>query len=251
LRTPTPLEATLVRRFGLAEALVIEAAAEETTRREALGCSAAQYLDRNLVDGAQLAIAGGRQSWCVARNLAPRRLRLDITALGVGQADPQLLHVHANTLTTLLWLLYSPRSIAHLIGAGAAASPWLAPPPTRDEVCYFLIASCAPFDRRAPFARLLGEDAADALANAGAAGDFAYLFFDGEGAIVPGPVSAPHSIIPAPMLRALAKRPDARIMLVAGGAEKLAAMRHTLKLGLANMVVTDTETAERLLEETR
>src|SRR5579883_2910905 len=76
LRAPTPLEATLARRFQLTDALVVEAPEEESARREALGRTAAQYLDRNLVDGAQLAIAGGRQSWCVARNLAPRRLRL-------------------------------------------------------------------------------------------------------------------------------------------------------------------------------
>ncbi len=248
LRAPTPLEATLARRYHLADAAVVEAPAEESARREALGRAAAQYLDRNLVDGAQLAIAGGRQSWCVARNLAPRRLRLDITALGFGQADPQLLHVHANTLTTLLWLLYSPRSTAHLIGAGAAPSPWAAPLATRDEVSYFLVASCAPLDRRAPFAKLIGDDAVDSLIGDGAAGDFAYLFFDEAGKLVPGPATAPQSVIPAPRLRALAKRADARIMLVAGGAEKLATMRATLKLGLANMVVTDIETAERLLE---
>jgi DNA-binding transcriptional regulator LsrR (DeoR family) len=250
LRAPTPLEATLVRRFGVAEALVVEAPAEESARREALGRAAAAYLDRNLVDGAQLAIAGGRQSWCVARNLSPRRLRLEITALGFGQADPQLLHVHANTLTTLLWLLYSPRSTAHLIGAGAAPSPWSTPLAKRDGVSYFLIASCASLDRRAPFARLIGDAAVDALTAAGAAGDFAYLFFDDAGKHVPGPATAPQAVIPAPSLRALAKRRDARIMLVAGGEEKLAAMRATLKLGLANMVVTDTETAERLLEGT-
>jgi DNA-binding transcriptional regulator LsrR (DeoR family) len=251
LRAPTPLESALVRRFGLAEALVIEAPAEESARREALGRAAAQYLDRTLIDGAQLAIAGGRQSWCVARNLAPRRLRVDITALGVGQADPQLLHVHANTLTTLLWLLYSPRSTAHLIGADATASPWSAPTATRDDVSYFLVGSCATFDRRAPFARLLGAAAVDALITAGAVGDFAYLFFDSAGELVPGPAVAPQSVISAPTLHALAKRSDARIMLVAGGEEKLAAMRHTLNLGLANMVVTDTETAERLLEGTQ
>jgi DNA-binding transcriptional regulator LsrR (DeoR family) len=251
LRAPTPLEAALARRFGLAEAVIIEAPAEESARREALGRAAAQYLDRNLVDGAQLAVAGGRQSWCVARNLAPRRLRLDITALGVGQADPQLLHVHANTLTTLMWLLYSPRSTAHLIGAGATALPWSAPMAKRDEVSYFLLASCATFNRRAPFAHLLGEAAVDALTAAGTVGDFAYLFFDAAGKLVPGPAAAPQSVIPASSLRALAKRADARIMLVAGGAEKLAAMRHTLSLGLTNMVVTDTETAERLLEGAR
>jgi DNA-binding transcriptional regulator LsrR (DeoR family) len=249
LHAPTPLEALLVRRYQLAEALVVEAPAEESARREALGRAAAQYLDRNLVDGAQLAIAGGRQSWCVARNLAPRRLRLDITALGLGQADPQLLHVHANTLTTLLWLLYSPRSTAHLIGAGPAPAPWSKPLPTRDDVSYFLIASCALLDPRAPFARLIGDDALDALAAAGPVGDFAYLFFNEAGELVPGPATAPQAIIPAPSLRALAKRRDARLMLVAGGAEKLAAMRATLTLGLANMVVTDAETAERLLEE--
>jgi DNA-binding transcriptional regulator LsrR (DeoR family) len=248
LRAPTPDEAALIGRFGLAEALVVDAAGAESERREALGRAAAQYLDRNLADGAQLAIAGGRQSWCVARNLSPRRLRLEITALGVGQADPQLLHVHANTLTTLLWLLYSPRSTAHLIGAGAAASPWAKPLPARDDVGYVLIASCATIDRRAPFARLLGENALDALTAAGAVGDFAYLFFDAAGKIVPGPATEPQAIIPAPSLRALAKRRDTRIMLVAGGEAKLMAMRATLKLGLANMVVTDTETAERLLE---
>jgi DNA-binding transcriptional regulator LsrR (DeoR family) len=249
LRAPTPLEALLVRHYQLAEALVVEAPPPASERREALGRAAAQYLDRNLVDGAQLAIAGGRQSWCVARNLAPRRLRLEITALGLGQADPQLLHVHANTLTTLLWLLYSPRSTAHLIGAGAASSPWSKPLPKRDDVSYFLIASCAPLDPRAPFARLIGDDALDALIDAGPVGDFAYLFFNEAGELVPGPATAPQAIIPAPCLRALAKRRDARLMLVAGGAEKLAAMRATLTLGLANMLVTDTETAERLLEE--
>jgi DNA-binding transcriptional regulator LsrR (DeoR family) len=116
-------------------------------------------------------------------------------------------------------------------------------------VSYFLIASCAPLDRRAPFARLIGDDALDMLTAAGAAGDFAYLFFDAAGTLVPGPATAPQAIIPASTMRTLAKRADARIMLVAGGAEKLAPMRATLTLGLANMVVTDTETAERLLEE--
>ncbi|HEV2550351.1 MAG TPA: sugar-binding domain-containing protein [Stellaceae bacterium] len=249
LRAPTPLEARLIRRHHLAEAVVVEAPTAESARREALGRAAAQYLDRNLVDGAQLAIAGGRQSWCVARNLAPRRLRLDITALGVGQADAQLLHVHANTLTTLLWLLYSPRSTAHLIGAGAASAPWAKPLPKRDEVSYFLVASCAALDPRAPFARLIGDDAVGSLIAAGAVGDFAYLFFDAAGKPVPGPATAPQAIIPAPALRALAMRADGRIMLVAGGDEKLSVMRAALKLGLANMVVTDTETAERLLEE--
>ena len=248
LRVPTPLEARLARRFGLAEALIVDTAADENAAREALGRAAAQYLDRHLVDGAQLAIAGGRQSWCVARNLAPRRLRLDITALGFGQADPQLLHVHANTLTTLLWLFYSPRSTAHLIGAGAAPSPWSVPLPKSDEVSYFLVASCAPLDRRAPFARLIGDEAVDSLIGDGAVGDFAYLFFDRAGKLVPGPATAPQAVISAPSLRALAKRADARLLLVAGGAEKLAMMRATLKLGLANMVVTDIETAECLLE---
>ena len=251
LQEPTRLEALLARHYHLAEALVVEAPSAESERREALGRAAAQYLDRNLVDGGQLAIAGGRQSWCVARTLSPRRLRLEITALGVGQADPQLLHVHANTLTTLLWLLYSPRSTAHLIGASASSPPWSEPLPRRDDVSYFLIASCATFDPRAPFARLLGDDGIDALTAAGAVGDFAYLFFDAAGEVVPGPATAPQSVIPAPSLRALAKRRDARIMLVAGGEEKLAAMRAILKLGLANMVVTDTETAERLLEGTQ
>jgi DNA-binding transcriptional regulator LsrR (DeoR family) len=246
-RPASPLEAALAERFSLAEALVVETPAGHAELREALGQAAAAYLDRNIADGAHLAIAGGRQSWCVVRNLAPRRVRAEITALGLHQADPQLLHVHPNTLTTLLWLLYSPRSTAHLVGADTV-SPWSETLPPRETVRYFVVASCAPFDRRSRLAALLGQPAIDALGARGVVGDFAYLFFDRDGEIVPVPAAVPQSIIPAPALRDLARREDARILLVAGGDEKRDAMRRTLALGVCNMLVTDRDTAEHLLE---
>src|SRR5262245_38353329 len=118
----TDIERSLAQRYGLREAFTTEAAAEPTAIRDALGVLAADYLDRRLCDGAVLALAGGRQMWCVVQNLSPRQIALHVQALGYGQNDPRVLHAHANTLATLLWLFFAPRTTARLVGSDPARS---------------------------------------------------------------------------------------------------------------------------------
>src|SRR6266436_8690413 len=88
LREPSGLELELAQRHNLAEALISDAPNHTLVIREILGSAAATYLDQNLCDGSLIAIAGGRQMWCVVRRLSPRRLRTTITALGLHHADP-------------------------------------------------------------------------------------------------------------------------------------------------------------------
>lgn len=247
LRGPGELERALLARGDLADAAVVPTPAPPDTLREALGRRAAAYLGREVPDGARLAVAGGRQTWCVVRNVAPRRARVTLTALGVRENDPRVLHAHANTLTTLLWLLYSPRADAHLVGARAFATLWDDPPPA-DRPTWFALASCAPLESGAPFAELLGARETGELLRRGARGDFAYAFLDRDAQPVPFDVPGEHSILSAPALRALAARDDARVLLVAGGVDKLEMIRLTLAARLANTLITDAATARALLE---
>jgi len=248
LRPASQIEQRLRKVFGLADAIVIDGEPDPTELRDQLGLAAARYLDRNISDGALIAVAGGRQMWCVIRNLSPRRVRTKITALGLHHADPVLLHVHPNTLATLLWLLYSPRSEAHVIGTGRTPDLWSAQLPQEPAPTYFVISSCSSFDMNSSFAHLLGEEATTVLRRAQTFGDFAYIFFDSAGKEIKIPFGEPSMRLPAPLMQYLSKRKDARTILVAGGQEKLDSMRITLQMRLCNTVVTDIESATRLLE---
>jgi DNA-binding transcriptional regulator LsrR (DeoR family) len=245
---PSEIERALAIKYGLAECIVVEPPENPTHAREQLGLAAAEYLDRTVCDGSIIGIAGGRQTWCLVRALRPRRVRATITALGVGSADPKLLHAHPNTLATLLWLAYSPRSEAHVVGASTAANLWKSALPARDYTSYFVFASCSRFDPSSPFASVLGEKAVTSLAHQGAFADFAYNFMDAHGQPIDPPVDNPHTLVSAATLQRLAQRRDARVVLIAGGVEKVSAMRLTLTSQLCNMVITDRTTADNILE---
>jgi hypothetical protein len=203
-----------------------------------------------------LALGGGRQMWRLARNLQPRAVRVALSAMGFRENDPQVLHVHPNTLVTLLWLLYSPRATAQLVAAAPFELSWQPELPRRDRPSYFVFASCAPFTAASPFAQLMGERLSGDLLARGAAGDFAYVFFDAAGRLIDPPerraVSGPDcSLFSAQALRGLAARTDARVVAVAGGAGKLPVLRAAIQNQLCNVVVTDEPSALALLENGR
>jgi deoxyribonucleoside regulator len=244
------IERSLVDRHSLAEAVVVDAALEPTRLRDHLGSAAADYLDRRLCDGAVLAVAGGRQVWCVVQHLRPRQVALNIQALGFHQNDPHVLHAHPNTLVTILWLYFAPRALAALIGQDPAKI-LNADLPQRPQPTYFIVGSCARFSAECDLAKLLGSEKASDLLQQKARGDFLYSFFTRDGKVIPAPKSPDRSILPAAIIRSLAARDDARIILVAGGADKLALIRIALKAKLCNVLVTDTQTAQRLLAAKR
>jgi DNA-binding transcriptional regulator LsrR (DeoR family) len=242
------LEETLTKTYGLAEVTVVETGSEPMEVRDALGRAAAAFLDKSVCDGSMIALAGGRQMWCMVRNLSPRRVKTSITALGMHHADPVLLHVHPNTLVTLLWLLYSPRSEAHVIAGTPPTTNWMGDLPHRGYPSYFVISSCAQFYETSLFAQLLGDDAKRSLRQANVLGDFAYIFFDRNGKEIDIPLPSVNARLPGAVLRSLSERSDARIVLVAGGAEKHEAMRVLLQTKLCNTVITDVESAKELLK---
>jgi DNA-binding transcriptional regulator LsrR (DeoR family) len=223
--------------------------AHEAGLRESLGCLAAEYLSQQLGAGAVLAIAGGRQSWCIVQHLAPRPLDISIVPLGYRHSDPHVLHAHANTLTTLLWLLFSPRAVARLVG-GDPEEVLNASLPAQPQPNYFVVASCAPFAAGGPLAKLLGDEITSTLLAKNVASDFAYNFFDTRGRLVPVAIPEDQSILSADCLSVLSRRPDARVVLVAGGRQKVGAIRFALEAKLCNTLITDMATGRELTGKT-
>lgn len=249
LHTPTLLESTLAGQYGLLETVVCLETGIGPNHREELGEAAARYLDRSLTDGAVLAFAGGRQMWNVVRNLAPRNVRADITAIGIEQSDPQALHTHPNTLLTLLWLLYGPRSKAHLVGAHHFRTIWNLPADGEAVPRYVVMASCGRFSSESPFANLLGGNVTRTLTDNDVSADFAYVFFRNDGQVI-NSITFPHkhvSVFSGDQLKRLSERSDARVILVAGGVEKVDVVLWVLQNRLCNVLVTDVLTAKALV----
>ena len=178
LRAPTKLENEIASRYGLSETLLSDTSPDPANIREALGELAANYLSRHLCNDSLLAVGGGRQMWCVVRNLKPRQLKITITGLGVGQNDPRVLHAHSNTLTTLLWLLFSPRADARIVGGDETNihAIWKGDLPISDYPKYFVVGSCGPFEGNCHLAPLLGEEATRYLLSKDVCGYFLYQF---------------------------------------------------------------------------
>lgn len=241
-------ENKLVDKFGLQESFVIEASAE-TSMRDDLGAVTAGYLDRWLSDGAQLALAGGRQTWSVIRHLSPRNVRVSVTALGYGHQDAIALHTHPNTLLTLAWLLYAPRAQAHLVGSSKFNELWKLSSTEGPLPRYFIVASCSCFSATSPFAVLIGKDSTADLLARGVVGDFGYVFFGQDGQLIEAPSmnGIPQSTMSPIKLQTVSRRTDARVILIAGGPSKATVALWALTNKLCNMLVVDSDLADQLL----
>jgi len=248
-RPQSALERALMARYDLAAASVCQAPPHDNALRETIGRAAAAYLGRILHDDVTLGVGGGRQMWSVVQALAPRSLRLQISALGLAQNDPVVLHAHPNTLVTLIWLLCAPRGEAHLVGAKAFDELWTTNGPPKKDLRFCVACSCSPLQPDTPFANLLGSDAVAQLQARGVRGDYAYQFLDRAGNPVLFDLPDHASMLAAPRLQTLARRSDARVMLIAGGREKVEMMRLTLGAGLCNVLVTDDRTASVLVHK--
>ena len=208
------------------------------------------FLDRTFSEGLRVAIAGGTQMYGVTRRLEPRNLGINVWAIGYGQVDHELPHVHPNALVTFLSMLYAPRSKPSLIAAPKFKETWVWPaiyPPGGQNVRRMIVGSCAVFDADSPYARVLGKEMTDFLMDEHVMGDFLGVFIKADGSIVePYAPSMTVSYITAADLRAFAKRDDAIVLLAAGGGAKIKLMRLVIELGLCNTLITDDRTAKLL-----
>ncbi|MBK0417445.1 transcriptional regulator [Leucobacter sp. CSA1] len=239
----------IAARYGLREARC--AIPQDRTAagvREALGRLASDYLSEAVSPADVLGFASGRTLSAIADHLPPLP-PCDAVQL-TGLAGPL-----DETAGDLL------RRVTSRSGGRAFPihAPLVASDPAAAEAFRRQPATAEAFDRMrgvtkaimavgswdpvaSQLAEALAAEEREALVTAGVRAEVSTVLFDERGRVVPG-LEDRSIAISLDTLRAIPE-----VVLVAGGREKLDALRAVLRAGIATVLITDDDTAHRLLE---
>lgn len=253
--THAALEARLEQQFGLQEAIVVEIplpASPQNIARE-LGAAAASYLLRVITPQDVIGVSWGYTIRGMVSALEPRNFpeaRIVQLTGGIGKPESEahateLCRVMARTLSCKLALLPAPGVVrsretrdVYLMDEHVRTAMQLLPQITQ---AFVGIGSLNSYTIATRDENILTEtDIQEAIA-AGAVGDIANRFINTQGQ--PIQVELNERIIGID-LEQLRRIP--RVVGVAGGPEKLDAIRAALRGKLVNVLITDQQTAESL-----
>lgn len=254
------LEAKLESRFRLQEAVVVEVRASDPAaviRRE-LGSTAAAYLARTLRDNDLIGISWGSSLHHMVAALQPLESNgVQVVQIigGLGQPEAEahatdLCRRLARTLGARLALLPAPGIVDHLRTKEAFLSDTyvqraLALFPKLD-VAFVGIGAPTPDSVVMRDGAIITPSELEALLARGAAGDIALRFFDSYGQPVQTDVDPRVIGISLEQLAEIK-----RVVGVAGGPEKKDAILGALRGGLVDVLITDSITAQGLLDSAR
>lgn len=252
------LEEALQERFELKEAIVVDSMDDDDQVVRDLGPAAAFYVETTLkpVD------VVGISSWSAALLAMVDAMQPNSRAAGArvvqilgGVGNPSA-EVHATHLT---------RRFANLVGGTATLLPApgvVGSPEARrvllkdrfvQEATELIgsmtlalvgIGAVEPSHMLASSGNVFSSAELESLRSQGAVGDICLRFFDRDGAPVVTPLN--DRVIGVDLTRL---RLADRVVAVAGGKRKVAAIRGALAGRLVNVLITDVDTAERLLED--
>jgi DNA-binding transcriptional regulator LsrR (DeoR family) len=252
------LEEALVATFGLRDAIVADCVRnddDESVQRD-VGRAAAYYLETALDQGECIGVS----SWSstilamveVMRQI-PRPIDARVIQILGGAGEPQA-KVHAAYLASRLAELVRGEATflpaPGLVDSADVRQVLLNDSAIRevtklfDEITLALvgIGTVEPSPLLASSGNIFSDEELDTLRENGAVGDILYRFFDAEGNAVQTPLADRVTGMDLDQLRRVK-----RVVGIAGGARKFAAIRGALKGGLINTLVTDRFTAERLV----
>lgn len=256
----THLEEALIKRYGLRDAIVVDAISyddEKVIQRE-VGSAAAYYLENVLRQNEVI----GLSSWSAtlialvdAMQPVQRRTGLHVVQIlgGVGTASAQ---VHASHLASRLASMVNGTAVflpvPGVVGSDEAMQVLLNDDSVRGVFDLFPkvttalvgIGSVEPSNLLAASGNIFNEHELAELREHGAVGDILLHFFDSRGKPLEGVLS---SRVISMNLEQL-KKVD-RAVGVAGGRRKYAAILGALRGKLVNILITDHFTAERLCKE--
>ena len=250
------IERALEARYGLAEAVIVSPSGyDKTTIVHELGPPAAACLIRCLHDKAVLGITWGTTLLAVVDALPGQNwpeIRVVPLLGGLGRPEAE---THGADLARRVAVAFGARPFV-LPAPGIVASELvrdalLAEPQisgtlalgARADVALVGIGVPVP-DSVVAQAGILTGEAAEKLKAVGAVGDIALHFFDGDGRAVEHEIN---DRIIGLDLDQIKKIP--RVIGVAGGAEKFEVIRAALRGKIIDVLVTDDQTADRLLED--
>jgi DNA-binding transcriptional regulator LsrR (DeoR family) len=255
----TDLEEALEERYGLAEAIVVDVEGSHQDIAAALGSAGASYLETTLTGGERIGISSWSQTLLeVVDRMHPLRVAgADSVVQLVGGLGAASVQTEGNRLLSELAQLIGATPVfvpaPGLVGnksvrdnllndpaMDAVAAEW-----SRITMALVGIGSLPP----SPLLRASGNavDPAeqDKLLAAGAVGDVCQRYFDSAGVLVRSDLDDRVVGIDPDALRRVPRR-----IGIAGGESKHAAIHAALSGGWVNVLLTDTGTAESLLERT-
>jgi DNA-binding transcriptional regulator LsrR (DeoR family) len=251
------LEAGLRETFGLTEAIVADCTEDRDGAVMArIGEAAAHFLEVTLAPGEIIGVSSWSQTLLrMVDNIHPlkaAKARYVVQTLG-GMGDPSV-QAHATQLTTRLARLTGaePRllPVPGVASSREAKLAMLADPFVRETIDLFPritlaiigIGALAPSELLARSGNIFSPQELARLNEDGVVGEMSLRFFDAEGR----PASTPLDdrvigVTPAELAKV------GRVMALAGGQSKTAAVAGALKAGIIDVLVTDKFTAARLI----
>ena len=255
------LEKELMVRYGLRDAIVVDCRNrddDELVQRD-LGAAASYYVETAINNGEVIAIS----SWSAtllalvdALHPIPRKKNVKVVQILGGVGNPSA-EIHAARLTSRFADLVQGQAIflpaPGVVGAKATRDVFLEDPFVREAMSLFDqitmalvgIGRVAPSSLLAQSGNIFSETELNMLREENAVGDILLRFFDAEG----DPVDSPLNDRVVSMELEQLKNVD-RAIGIAGGSQKFAAIRGALRGRLINILITDSCTAEKLVQDT-
>jgi DNA-binding transcriptional regulator LsrR (DeoR family) len=251
------LEDGLQTAYGLQEAIVVDVVDQEDQIVRDLGAAAAFYLETTL----KARDVVGISSWSAAllamveaMHPSPRAAGTQVVQILGGIGSPSM-ELHATQLTRRLanllggvaTLLPAPGAV----GSAEARRVMLKDRYVQEAMALFKsmtvalvgIGAVTPSKMLAASGNVFSAKELKSLSERGAVGDICLRFFDAQGAPVVTPLDERVIAVELSDL----KRVD-RVVGIAGGRRKLAAIRGALRGRRINVLITDRNTAERLVK---
>lgn len=245
------LEHALVTRFGLLDAVVVPTPDDASLLRSALGVAAASHVSGLVTDGMTIGLNWGRTIEAIIDAL-PQRPGRGLSVVGVQGG---LAHCGSrNTFEVVSDMARLYDAEQHFFAAPMYANNadererLLAQGPIREardkasEADLILYSAGGIEDSLAVNVGVRDPSVIRELHEAGAVGDALGYFIDPDGQPVDHAINERCVAMP---LAALER--GKRVMLIAGGPDRVAVSRAALKGGLANILVTDERSAEAII----
>lgn len=245
------LERELASAYGIKEAIVADSSGAESAA--AVGGAAAAYFTRTIQGGETVALTWGAGLLAFVNALEPfsvPEIRVVQMLGGLGDADAdvhgaELARRMAQRLGCRPRILQSPG----IVGSASVRRALLADAQIAETLSFARKADVAfvglgVLDSSSLLrgASIISASELETLAKAGAVGDIALRFYDAEGNAVR---AATDDRVVGLSLEEIRSLP--RVVAIAWGTRKIAAIRGALKGGLVSVLVTDREAAEGLV----
>lgn len=254
----TDLEYQLEQRYGLVDVLVVEVSSPESyesTARE-LGAAAAGYLRRIIQDGDVIGLTWGLTLSSMVDNLSPEKTRqVTVTQMVGGLGEPaaethatDIVRRMALNLGANLQMIPAPgvvqsAELAHML----RSEPYVAQVLEQINQVTLAFAGIGALTADSLLMRderIITWEEVRPLMESGAVGDIGLHFYDRQGQIIQSQLETRLIGAGADVYRSIS-----RVVGVAGGAKKYDSILGGVRSKLVNALITDLDTAKRLLAE--